>query len=50
MHPHKIQNYMSKVSGPLLDRMDIQVEAPAVRYNELVADREAQSSADIRKR
>ena len=48
--PHKIQNYMSKVSGPLLDRMDIQVEVPAVRYNELVADREAQSSADIRKK
>ena len=48
--PHKIQNYMSKVSGPLLDRMDIQVEVPAVRYNELVADREVQSSADIRKK
>ena len=48
--PHKIQNYMSKVSGPLLDRMDIQVEVPAVRYNELVTDREVQSSADIRKK
>ena len=41
---------MSKVSGPLLDRMDIQVEVPAVRYNELVAYREVQSSADIRKK
>ncbi|MBI2471629.1 MAG: YifB family Mg chelatase-like AAA ATPase [Planctomycetes bacterium] len=48
--PHQIQNYMSKVSGPLLDRMDIQIEVPAVRYNELVADREAQSSGDIRKK
>jgi magnesium chelatase family protein len=48
--PHQIQSYMSKVSGPLLDRMDIQVEVPAVRYNELVAEREAQSSADIRKK
>lgn len=48
--PHQIQRYMSKVSGPLLDRMDIQVEVPAVRYNELVAEREAQSSADMRKK
>ena len=48
--PHQIQSYMSKVSGPLLDRMDIQVEVPAVRYNELVAERAAQSSADMRKK
>ena len=48
--PHQIQSYMSKVSGPLLDRMDIQVEVPAVRYNELVADREMQSTVDIRKK
>lgn len=48
--PHQIQNYMSKVSGPLLDRIDIQLEVPAVRYGELVADREAQSSDDMRKK
>jgi len=48
--PHQIQTYMSKVSGPLLDRMDIQVEVPAVRYNELIADREMQSTVDIRKK
>lgn len=48
--PHQIQNYMSKVSGPLLDRIDIQLEVPAVRYSELVTDREVQSSDDMRKK
>ncbi len=48
--PHQIQNYMSKVSGPLMDRMDIQIEVPAVRYNELVSEREAQTSEDMRKK
>ncbi len=48
--PHQIQNYMSKVSGPLLDRIDIQIEVPSVRYSELVSERDVQSSADIRKK
>ncbi len=48
--PRQIQNYMSKVSGPLLDRMDIQVEVPAVHYREIVSDRAVQSSEDIRKK
>ncbi|MEP9411602.1 MAG: YifB family Mg chelatase-like AAA ATPase [Candidatus Brocadia sp.] len=48
--PHQIQKYMSKVSGPLLDRMDIQIEVPSVQYRELVEDEEAQSSAEIRKK
>lgn len=41
---------MSKVSGPLLDRIDIQIEVPSVRYGELVSETEAQSSADIKEK
>lgn len=48
--PHQIQNYMSKVSGPLLDRIDIQIEVPSVRYSELVSEKDSQSSKDIREK
>jgi magnesium chelatase family protein len=45
-----IQRYRAKISGPLLDRIDIQVEVPAVRYKELADQRTGESSADIRAR
>ncbi len=46
----QVQRYRARISGPLLDRIDIQVEVPAVRYKEL-ADRSAgEASADIRAR
>ncbi len=38
------------MSGPLLDRIDIHIEVPAVRYKELSADYAGERSADIRKR
>ena len=44
-----VSRYLSKVSGPLLDRMDIQVEAASVKYSELSAP-PAESSAKIRER
>ncbi len=45
-----IQKYMSKISGPLLDRIDIHIEVPAVQYKELSSESRGESSTDIRKR
>jgi magnesium chelatase family protein len=48
--PPQIQRYMSKISGPLLDRIDIHIEVPAVKYKELSSEIKSESSSDIRKR
>jgi magnesium chelatase family protein len=48
--PPIIQRYVAKVSGPLLDRIDIHVEVPAVQYRELRSTTPAESSASIRAR
>ncbi len=49
-HPTKIRNYLGKISGPLLDRIDIHIEVPQVRYHELSDIRDAESSKVIRQR
>ncbi len=46
----KIHRYRSKVSGPLMDRIDIHVDVPAVSYKDLASQNDAETSADIRKR
>ncbi len=46
----QIHRYRSKVSGPLLDRMDIHIEVPPVTIRELSLDREEESSERIQKR
>ncbi len=48
--PPMIQRYVSKVSGPLLDRIDIHIEVPAVQYKELRSGTSAEGSAEIRAR
>jgi magnesium chelatase family protein len=46
----QIHRYRSKISGPLLDRIDIHVEVPAVPYKDLMQESNAESSAAIRQR
>jgi RHS repeat-associated protein len=41
---------VSKISGPLLDRIDIHIDVPAVKFKELASDTPAESSAEIRER
>jgi magnesium chelatase family protein len=48
--PGIIQRYLSKVSGPLLDRIDLHIEVPAVPYKELRSRTDGQTSAEIRER
>jgi magnesium chelatase family protein len=45
-----MQRYVSRVSGPLLDRIDIHIEVPAVQYRELRAGQANEGSAEIRAR
>ena len=47
---HSVKNYQSKISGPLLDRIDIIIEVPALEFDELSNRSEAESSAEIKKR
>ncbi len=48
--PQQIQRYSGKISGPLLDRIDIHVEVPAVKYQELSSNRNGESSEKVRAR
>jgi magnesium chelatase family protein len=48
--PPMIQRYVAKISGPLLDRIDIHIEVPAVQYKELRGGAAAEGSREIRDR
>jgi magnesium chelatase family protein len=48
--PREIQNYLGRISGPLLDRIDLHVEVPQVKFREMTAERNGESSAEIRAR
>lgn len=46
----KIERYLSKISGPLLDRIDIHIEVPAIKFKELSGSDNPEPSVEIRKR
>lgn len=46
----QIKQYLGKISGPLLDRIDLHIEVPAVKYQELTDKTPAESSKEIKKR
>ena len=48
--PREIQNYLGRISGPLLDRIDIHVEVPQVKFREIAGEQNGETSAQIRKR
>lgn len=48
--PPQIQKYMAKISGPLLDRIDIHIEVPAVKYKELSSETKSETSKEVRER
>jgi magnesium chelatase family protein len=47
-HPLQIEKYLGRISGPLLDRIDMHLEVPAVRYEELSAPADGTTSASMR--
>ena len=49
-HPHAVERYMGKVSGPLLDRIDLHIEVDPVAFSELSSTKKEESSAQIRER
>lgn len=45
-----IQRYVGKISGPLLDRIDLHIEVPAVAYQEMRSQKSGATSAEMRER
>ena len=48
--PREIQNNLGRISGPLLDRIDLHIEVPAVKFREITSERTGETSAQIRER
>jgi magnesium chelatase family protein len=48
--PREIQNYLGRISGPLLDRIDLHVEVPPVKFREISGEQNGEPSAQIRER
>jgi magnesium chelatase family protein len=48
--PRQVRQYLGRLSGPLIDRIDIHVEVPSVKYSDLEKEGEGEKSSEIRKR
>jgi magnesium chelatase family protein len=48
--PVQVQRYTSRLSGPLLDRIDMHIDVPPVPFKEITREQEAESSAEIKQR
>jgi magnesium chelatase family protein len=48
--PREIQNYLGRISGPLLDRIDLHIEVPAVKFREISGEKNGEPSARVRER
>ena len=48
--PREIQNYLGRISGPLLDRVDLHIEVPAVKFREMTSEAASESSSVVRER
>jgi magnesium chelatase family protein len=48
--PHQVQRYRQRISGPLLDRIDLHIKVPAVEYRDISSTRAEESSSAIRDR
>jgi magnesium chelatase family protein len=48
--PREIQNYLGRISGPLLDRIDLHIEVPPVKFREITSESTGEPSARIRDR
>lgn len=48
--PYQIKNYMNKISGPLLDRIDIHIEVKSIKYNKISSNEKIETSEIIRER
>lgn len=48
--PQQIRQYQTKISGPLLDRIDLHIEVPSIKYKALMGKETSESSAEVKKR
>lgn len=49
-NPRQVESYRAKISGPLLDRIDLHVEVPLIDYKQLTSQEQSESSATVRQR